>query len=372
MIYLDCAATSLQKPPAVGREMLRAMGRAASPGRGGHGPAIAAAELTFACRTELAGLFGMSDPEQVVFTMNATHALNIAIASLVRPGTRVLVSGLEHNAVMRPLHALGAEILVAWAPLFDNDALLASFAQQIGRAEVVVCTQVSNVFGQILPLQEIAALCRERGRPLIIDASQGAGSVALDFPALGAAFAAMPGHKGLLGPQGTGVLLCSDTPAHPLLCGGTGSNSADMAMPDFLPDRLEAGTHNVTGIAGLLAGVRFVRQKGTDTILRHEQRLLHRMAGALAGLPDTELFVGDESSQAGVLSLRCGIDSTVLAEMLGSRGVAVRAGLHCAPLAHEMAGTMPAGTLRMSFSPFNTPAEVDAAAAVLRRIVKNM
>ncbi len=372
MIYLDCAATSLQKPPEVAREMLRAMRIAASPGRGGHGPSMRAAEIAFACRTELAALFGMPDPERVVFTMNATHGLNIAIASLVRPGTRVLVSGLEHNAVMRPLHALGAEILVAAAPLFDNEALLDAFRREMPRAEVVVCTQVSNVFGQILPIAEIAFLCRERGLPLIIDASQGAGSVPLDFPALGAAFAAMPGHKGLLGPQGTGVLLCGEVQTVPLLCGGTGSESARMTMPEFLPDRLEAGTHNVPGVAGLLAGVRYVRRKGTDTILRHERRLLRRMASLLERLPETELFLGEENTQAGVLSLRSGMDCTQLAAALGERGVAVRAGLHCAPLAHETAGTFPSGTLRMSFSPFNTPAEMESAASVLKYVTKNM
>ena len=372
MIYLDCAATSLQKPPEVGREMLRAMGAAASPGRGGHGPSMKAAEIVFSCRSELAALFGMEDPERVVFTLNATHGLNIAIGTLVRARTRVLVSGLEHNAVMRPLHALGAEIIAAKAPLFDNRALLEAFRREIPRADVVICTQVSNVFGQILPLSEIAELCRGYVRPLIIDASQGAGSVPLDFMALGAAFAAMPGHKGLLGPQGTGVLLCGETQPLPLLSGGTGSESARMTMPDFLPDRLEAGTHNVPGIAGLLAGVRHVRKLSPERILRHERQLLRRMSAHLRECSGIRLFSGDENTQAGVLSLQCDMDCIRLADALGERGIAVRAGLHCAPLAHETAGTMPGGTLRMSFSPFNTPAEIDAAAAITKYVTKIM
>ena len=252
MIYLDSAATTFQKPPEVAAAMERALAVMSSPGRGGYPEAMAAAETAFACRSELAELFGLRDAERVVFTMNATHALNIAIKSLVSPGGRAVISGYEHNAVTRPLAALGAETAVAAGPLFRPEAVTAAFDRLITpETQVVICCHVSNVFGFIQPVEAVAALCRSRGVPLIIDASQSAGVLSLDMDALGAAFIAMPGHKGLYGPQGTGVLLCGEhVPVRPLMEGGTGSMSLRQEMPDFLPDRLEAGTHNMPGIAG--------------------------------------------------------------------------------------------------------------------------
>ena len=210
MIYLDNAATTLIKPASVQREMLKAMSLAASPGRGGHGPAMYAADIVLNCREKAARLFNLAEPERVVFTMNATHALNIAIASLAGRDSKVLVSGFEHNSVVRPLHALGAKIMVAEAPLFDDSAVLRAFEEKISSADLVVCTHVSNVFGYILPIYEIAELCRRKNVPLIVDASQSAGVLDVDCSRLGAAFVAMPGHKALFGPQGTGVLLCGE------------------------------------------------------------------------------------------------------------------------------------------------------------------
>ena len=262
MIYFDSAATTFQKPASVAAAMQNALRTMSSPGRGGHHAAMRAAETAFTCRNELAELYRLPNPECVVFTLNATHALNIAIKSLVRPGDRVVISGYEHNAVTRPLAALGAEIAVADGPLFHPEEVTAAFRHQITpETRAVVCNHVSNVFGFIQPVEEIAAICRSRRVPLIIDASQSAGVLPLDMTALGAAFIAMPGHKGLYGPQGTGVLLCGgEQQPRTLLEGGTGSLSMQQEMPDFLPDRLEAGTHNMPGIAGLLAGVRFVRR----------------------------------------------------------------------------------------------------------------
>ena len=190
MIYLDSAATSLQKPPQVARAVVRAMQSCASPGRGDHAAAMRAAETVFACREEAAALFHMTQPENVVFTMNATHALNIAVHSMVREGMRVAVSGFEHNAVMRPLYASGASILTSDTPLFDSAALVDWFERHLPECDAAVCTCVSNAFGFILPVREIAALCRRFGVPLIVDASQSAGILDLDFPRLGAAFAA--------------------------------------------------------------------------------------------------------------------------------------------------------------------------------------
>ena len=225
MIYLDSAATTFQKPLSVSYAMQRAMRTMSSPGRGGYAAARAAEETAFRCRSLAAELFGVPSPEQVVFTSNATHALNIAIRSLVPEGGRVAVSGYEHNAVTRPLHALGARIKVAASPLFDRAALLRAFENSISpELDAVVCTHVSNVFGFVLPIEEIAALCRAEGVPLIVDASQSAGILPFELDTLGAAFIAMPGHKGLYGPQGTGLLLCAHDAA-PLLYGGTGSAS---------------------------------------------------------------------------------------------------------------------------------------------------
>ncbi len=374
MIYFDSAATTLQKPPAVALATARAMRTCASPGRGGHAPAMAAAQIAYRCRQAAGELLGVSEPERVVFTSNATHALNIAIGSLVAPGDQVVISAWEHNAVTRPLKALGADIRVAAGPLFDSAAALAAFEAQIGpETRCVICTQCSNVFGMILPVEAIARLCRERGVPLLVDASQSAGCLPVDLEGWGAAFVAMPGHKGLYGPQGTGLLLCGkDVPVTPLLRGGTGSVSLRQEMPDFLPDRLEAGTHNIPGLAGLLEGLTYVAQKGPGTILEHERRLLAAARDGLGQLPGVELFCDTlGEGQSGVLSFRLhGRDCEEVAQWLGERNVAVRAGLHCAPLAHEAAGTLGTGTVRVSFSAFNTRAEVERFIKLMERMIR--
>ena len=371
MIYLDNAATTLIKPVSVGREVLRAMQRCASPGRGGHRAAMRAAETVYRCRETAAALFHVPEPERVVFTMNATHALNIAICSLASRGTRVLISGYEHNAVTRPLHQMGAELLIAESPLFDQEACLRAFAEKLGEAELVVCTMVSNVFGFILPIRDIAALCREKGVPLIVDASQAAGVLDVDFTALGAAFVAMPGHKGLLGPQGTGLLLCGER-GEPLLSGGSGSDSLLQTMPDYLPDRLEAGTHNVPGAAGLLAGIRFVSGTTCPRIARHERALIRRAASLLSAVPGTVVYAAErEEDQIGVLSFRLeGREPEETAQWLAERGIAVRAGYHCAPFAHRTAGTLSTGTVRLSVSAFTQEKDIETAVRVMRGLAK--
>ncbi|NCC68704.1 MAG: aminotransferase class V-fold PLP-dependent enzyme, partial [Clostridia bacterium] len=318
-----------------------------------------------------AELFNVPEPEQVVFTMNATHGLNIAVSSLIGPGDRVVVSGYEHNAVMRPLHLINAETDIARSPLFEPEAAVEAFRKRIPGAKAVICNHVSNVFGYILPIYEIAAICKDYGVPLIIDASQSAGVLCVDFAKLGARFVAMPGHKGLMGPQGTGVLLCSGE-SRPLMAGGTGSNSRSPDMPDFLPDRLEAGTHNITGIAGLMAGVGYVRSVGPEKIAEHERELLRLMSNGLSEVPGLSVYTSPrEELQSGVLSIRHeSLGCEEIGEALCAKGVAVRAGLHCAPAAHESAGTQSAGTVRFSFSPFNTQAEVKTAAALTKITIK--
>ena len=368
MIYLDSAATSFRKPESVRRAMDGALARLSSPGRGGYPAAMRAADMCWLCRESAGGMFGC-EPMSVVFTSNATHGLNIAINSVVPRGGRVVVSGYEHNAVTRPLAARSAIISVASAPLFDNAAILERFRRLLPGADACVCTHVSNVFGWILPIYEIAGMCADYGVPLVVDASQSAGTLPVDMRSLGARFAAMPGHKGLHGPQGTGLLLCSGE-AEPLICGGTGSMSASPNMPDFLPDRLEAGTHNMPGIAGLKAGLDFVKRLTPERILRHEQRLRARLERELSAMPGLEVFGGGGAAQAGVLSVRSSaLDSEVIAERLGRRGVAVRAGLHCAPLAHESEGTLRSGTVRFSFSPFNSEAEIMRTSQIMRDIL---
>ena len=351
MIYLDSAATTFQKPPAVGRAMTEALASMSSPGRGGHPLAMRAADTAFRCRTELAELFGLDGPEGVAFTLNATHALNIAIKSLVPPGGRVVISGYEHNAVTRPLTALKAKVSVAGGPLFDQEAAIRAFDELIvPGVDAVICNHVSNVFGFVQP-----------------------GILPINMKSLGAAYIAMPGHKGLYGPQGTGVLLCGDGQIpRPLLEGGTGSISLSQEMPDFLPDRIEAGTHNMPGIAGLLAGIRFVRRQGTQAILRHEHALTCRTAESLRRLPGVEVFAHPGClAQAGVVSFRVpGRDVETVGEALARRGIAVRAGLHCAPLAHRTAGTLDTGTVRVSFSAFNTPQEADRLAEAVGDILR--
>ncbi len=365
MIYLDSAATSLLKPPTVAEAVSRAVRELASPGRGAHPPAMRAADTVYRCRELAAELFHTASPEQVVFTSNATHGLNLSIRSLVGEGDPVVISGFEHNAVTRPLHAMGCELRVAGERLFDPEESLTAFQRALPGAKLAVCTCVSNVFGYILPYREIAAACRQAGVPLILDASQAAGALELNMEELGAAFIAMPGHKGLLGPQGTGLLLCGGE-GRPLLYGGSGSDSREQEMPAYLPDRLEAGTHNVCGIAGLLEGLRFLRSRGLSRILSRERELL-RLAKKMLEGSGWELFVGKEESQCGVLSLRSPrIDCETAAAQLAERGICVRSGLHCAPLAHRSAGTLETGTLRLSFSPFLTERQVERACAVLR------
>ena len=369
MIYCDAGATTLQKPEAVRRAMYQAVHTLSSPGRGSYPATRRAEETDLRCRMAAAELFHVDDPAHVVFTSCATHGLNIAIRTLVKPGSRVVISGYEHNAVTRPLHAIpNVEIAVADGPLFDPAAMLDQFRQALAQpADAVICTHVSNVFGYVLPVSDIAALCREKGVPFVLDASQSAGMLPVDMEALGASFIAMPGHKGLYGPQGTGLLLCGCEP-EPLLRGGTGSQSLLQEMPAELPDRLEAGTHNMPGIAGLLEGLRFVQRQGVARIADYEGELGRYAAQRLADIPGVEVFSGPE--QTGVVSFRVsGWDCEELGEALASRGIALRAGLHCAPLAHRTAGTLETGTVRFSPSVFNRRQEVDTLTREVSGIV---
>lgn len=374
MIYLDSAATTLQKPPSVPNATKRAVKKMASPGRGGHRASMLAADTAFNCRETAAKLFNVPKSENIIFTLNATLALNIAIKTLAGPGDRVVVSGYEHNSVIRPLRAIGAHTVVAASELFEPEMAVHAFESRLNsETKLVICNHVSNVFGYILPVDRICQICKSKGVPIIIDASQSAGVLNVDTKKLGADFIAMPGHKGLYGPQGTGLLICSRLPKT-LIEGGTGTNSIDREMPQMLPDRGEAGTHNMPGIAGLNAGMEFVLSKGTTKIFEHEQKLLNKIIDGMLTIPGVRLFRSEHlHCQAGVLAFNIsGNDCEVISSMLGEMGVAVRSGLHCSPLAHESAGTLNTGAVRVSFSFFNTKGEVNRFLNILEHISGKM
>ena len=345
MTYLDNGATSFHKPPQVQQAVIRAMNRCANPGRGGYGAAMEAAKVVYRCRETASELFDC-DPERVVFTSNCTHGLNIAIRTLVKPGDRVVISGFEHNAVTRALHGLGAKITVAGRKLFDWEDTLKEFETAMKKgADAAAFTHVSNVFGYILPVEEMAVLCRGYGVPFVVDAAQSAGAIPVSLKKLGADFIAMPGHKGLLGPQGTGLLLCGRIP-EPLLMGGTGSESIRQDMPDDLPERMEAGTVNVPGIAGLGAGLEYLKRTGIEGIGKREAVMASKCAAELEKR-GYRVFRGE--NQSGTVSFLPDRDCEAFAAALGRQGICLRAGLHCAPLAHESAGTLDTGTVRISF-----------------------
>lgn len=368
MIYFDSAATTLQKPASVPTAVADAICHMTTPGRGDHPAARMAADLMLRCRMEAAALFDVPQPENVILTSNATHGLNTAIRTLVSPGDTVVISGYEHNAVTRPLHAIGnVSCRIVNGRLFDREQMAEGFRKALdGRVKAAICTHTSNVFGYTLPMDEIAAICREKGVPLIVDASQSAGMQPVSLKRWGAAYIAMPGHKGLYGPQGTGLLLCGEgqIPA-PLMEGGTGSLSRQQEMPDFLPDRLEAGTQNVHGAAGLLEGIKFVRSRGLEAIRRREGGVIRRLAEGLKEKGGYRVFDNPEGECSVLSVLPLEAPPETLADRLAEQGVAVRAGLHCAPLAHRTVGTGETGTLRFSASVFNTPEEAGAVLAML-------
>jgi len=355
MIYLDSGATSFRKPQQVYRAVIEAICTCANPGRGGYGAARRAGNVIYGCREAAGELFDCL-PEQVVLTTSCTHGLNLAIHSMIRPGSTVVISGFEHNAVTRPLHALGVRLRIAGRKLFDRGDTLNSFRAALEGTDAAVFTHVSNVFGYILPVEEMAEACREKGIPFIIDAAQSAGTLPVSLEKLGADFIAMPGHKGLLGPQGTGLLLCRDG-GEPLLYGGTGSFSRQQTMPPELPDRLEAGTLNVPGFAGLREGLRWLQQAKPESVFRREHQLLRMCA---EGLQKQGMKVFSGENQAATVSFLPGMDCQEAADYLARQGCAVRAGLHCAPTAHESAGTLETGTVRVSIGYDTSAVEIAA------------
>ena len=366
MIYFDNAATSWPKPLSVRQAVTDAMERyGANPGRAGHRMSIDTAVMVTRTRELAAKLFGLSRPEQAVFTQNCTHALNIVIQGLLRPGDHVIISDLEHNSVLRPVYRLAREgeitFDIARTVPGDPDATVEAFARCIRpRTRLMVCTHGSNVFGFVQPVEKLAALAREKGILLVVDAAQTAGLLDIPVEKWGIDYLCTAGHKGLYGPSGTGLLLVNNPQLpRPLTVGGTGSLSARGEQPDFLPDALESGTVNTAGIIGLGAGLEFVLSEGTDTLLRREMKLMDRLWERLSGQKGVELYT--DKPQLPVLSFTLkGQASEDTAALLDQAGAAVRAGLHCAPLAHNKMGTMERGTVRASLGAFNTAHEADA------------
>jgi cysteine desulfurase family protein len=377
-IYFDNAATSWPKPPGVLQAMqtyLENIG--GSPGRSGHRMAIAAGRLLAEARINLADLFHVDDPSRIVFTKNVTEALNVAILALARPGDHVITTGVEHNAVMRPLRHLEANGLNLTVVPCSEDGMpdldaLESILRRPTR--LVVTTHASNVIGNVLPLDSIVALAHRAGVPVLVDAAQTAGVHSIDVSRMGIDLLAFTGHKSLYGPTGTGGLcLGEEIDLVPLLRGGTGSSSELEVQPDFLPDKLESGTLNICGIAGLNAGVQFLLEHGVETIRQHEQNLASRFLQGLGGIRGVTMY-GPRTleNKVGVTSFNVdGVSASDVGLILDHRfNIMCRIGLHCAPAAHRTIGTYPEGTVRFGWSYFNTADEVDVALEALRTIVE--
>jgi cysteine desulfurase / selenocysteine lyase len=376
MIYLDNAATSHPKPASVYARVDTVLRNwSANPGRSGHAMAIEAARIIFQTRESIARLFHIADPDRIIFTGNATGALNLAIIGLLRPGDRCVTTTMEHNSVIRPLRALErkgvkvAKVVAARDGSIYPHAVAAAIDPS---TRLVVVTHASNVAGTITPIADTISLAHDRGVPVLVDAAQTAGSVPIDVAALGVDLLACPGHKGLLGPQGTGFLyIAPHLNPEPILFGGTGSQSDLEDMPDFAPDRYEAGTQNTPGIAGLGAGVEFLLEQGIEQIRAHELALLRQLMDGLATIDGLTIYgPRDPARKTGVVLFTIdGVDPAEIGDRLDQEfGIAVRVGLHCAPQAHRTLGTFPIGGVRMSPGYFNTAEEIDRAVEAVSRI----
>ena len=368
MIYLDNAATTSPKPPSVIRAVEHALRSfSANPGRSGHTPSVKAAEEVFRTRRNIAEFFRTPNEENVIFTGNCTAALNTVIKGILRQGDHVVISSLEHNSVLRPLESLKSKGIITYSIASvgktDEDTLNAFRSVINSHTRLMICTHASNVFGTILPVRRLCALAHSYGILFCLDAAQSAGVLPIDVAEDHFDYVCCAGHKGLYGPMGTGLLLInSEYMPDPLTEGGTGSASADPLMPSYLPDRLESGTLNVPGIIGLNAGVSFVKSKGINRIYQKEMddiRFLYEQMSKIDGVHLYTPRPGDQPS-APVLSftIKEKDSETVAAYLNRQHGIAVRAGLHCAPLAHRHMGTESGGTVRVAPSVFTTRQEL--------------
>ncbi len=364
MIYLDNAATTSPKPSAVTDALCFGAGYySANPGRSGHTLSMRCAEKLYRCRANISEFFGLSSPERCIFTYNCTTAINMALKGSLKAGDHIVISNLEHNAVIRPLNSLsahGVEITKAHVVRGDTEATVRNFRKAIKpNTKIIFCTHASNVSGDVLPINELAALAGEHGILFGIDAAQSAGSIPINMNKLHADFICVPSHKGLYGVMGCGALLLSErAKLRVLIEGGTGGNSLSPTQPDVYPERLESGTVNLPGIISMSAGVDFVNQRGTEKILAHELDFCTQLEYELGKIPGVTVHsCSSEFERTAITTVTFdSIDSETAAMRLSEAGFAVRGGLHCAPDAHRAMGTLNGGAVRISPSVFTNTA----------------
>ena len=372
MIYLDNAATSLRRPPCVIEAVAQAMQSLGNSGRGVNGGSLSAARVIYDARQKLADLFGCSSPERVCFTSNATEALNTAIFGLFGPGDHVITTDLEHNSVLRPLYRLekrGVELSFVPADRLGRIAL-SDFAPLLRpNTRAVITTHASNLTGNLVDLDAVGAFAREHGLLYVVDASQTAGAFSIDMACSGISVLCFTGHKSMMGPQGTGGLcLAEGVEIRPLKTGGTGVQTYLPEQPAAYPTRLEAGTLNGHGIAGLSAAVDFLRETGVAAIHEKETALMRQFYDGVRAIPGVTVYGDFTGDRAPVVSLNIeDADSGEVADFLAAEyDIAVRSGAHCAPRMHRALGTEAQGAVRFSFGWYNTPAEVETAIAAIR------
>ena len=378
MIYLDNAATTLHKPPQVMDAVVRAMTAMGNAARGAHGGALEASRAVYAARVKLAKLFGCPRPDHVVFTANSTEALNLAINGILRPGDHAVTTDCEHNSVLRPLYRLEEERGVTLG-IVPADRLgrvdYGAFERLVGpQTRAVVCTHASNLTGNVLDLARIGEIAHRQGALLVVDASQTAGAIPIDMEAMHIDVLCFTGHKGLMGPQGTGGLcIRPGVEIAPWKVGGSGVHSYDRHQPQEYPTRLEAGTLNSHGIAGLSAALDFISEVGVAAIEEKERALMDRFYRAVSATEGVTVY-GDFSqarrSAIVTLNIRDYDSAAVSDELSESYGIATRPGAHCAPRMHEALGTTDRGAVRFSFSWFNTEDEGDAAIRAVRELAE--
>ena len=375
MIYLDNAATTLRKPPAVAEAVYRAIGTMGNSSRGTHESSLEASGTIYETRCKLTRLFGCPGPENVAFTSNATEALNISISGLLRPGDHVITTDCEHNSVLRPLYRLEGEgiISLSFVPadrrgVLDYDAFFSLIRPE---TRAIVCTHASNLTGNVTDISVPAKAAAEHGLYFILDAAQTAGTMPIDMDEQGIDILCFTGHKGLMGPQGTGgICLRRGMELRPLKVGGSGVQSYSRVHPLEMPTHLEAGTLNGHGIAGLSAALDFLEEQGIESICAREQMLMRRFYDAVREIPEVTIYGDFSAAHAGIVALNIrDYDSGEVSDVLSvDYGIATRPGAHCAPRMHRALGTEAQGAVRFSFSYFNTEEEIDAAAAAVAEI----
>lgn len=371
MLYLDNAATTLKKPVSVYSALIKnTLWSSGSAGRGAHKQSLKAIRMIIDTQDTIAELFNIPKPENIVFTQNATYALNTAILGTVTDGGHIIVTEMDHNSVLRPAYRLGNYTVIhANTNGFVNAEEVESAVRD--DTKLIVCTHASNVCGSIQPVYTIGTIARRHGIPFLVDTAQTAGCIDVDAMAMNADMIAFSGHKGLMGPLGTGGLYIKNPEKlSPLVTGGTGSNSESMAQPEFMPDKFHSGTINTPAIAGLRAGVRFVLKHGVEQIHAHEMQLAEKFKENMANI-DTVTVYGGAYSVATVAFNIKNLGSEEVFELLRGRA-AVRAGYHCAPLAHAALGTSDIGAVRVSFGIFNTKKDVEKMTDYVYEISKNI